>query len=193
MKSLCNRRRGGPDESAGRFRRRKEAAPPAAGCRLWTQALLLAALLAAALFALAGCQETDPRAMREGSGHFERQDALPELSDEGVKCAITEAYYTNDGGLMLALKLSNGGDENLRVLTVDVSLENEEGEEIAVAATDQVDEAFYVPAGGYGDMSFYISPEYLAITDDDLDSLTYTIRITSEELGSTSSTPSAEG
>ncbi len=82
MKSLCNRRQGGPGESAGRSRRRKEAAPPAAGCRLWPQALLLAALLAVALFALAGCQETDPRAMREGSGHFERQDALPELSDE---------------------------------------------------------------------------------------------------------------
>ncbi len=151
----------------------------------WRAALLAVALLwiAAALFVLAGCgQSGEPQAMKDGSGHFQRQGAMPELSEEGVKCVISEAYYTNDGGLTLKLKLSNGADANRRLLTLDVTLKNEDDEVIAVAATDQIDKSFYVPAGGYGDMTFYISAEYLKITDDDLDSLTYEISTTSERI-----------
>ena len=55
---------------------------------------------------------------------------------------IAEAYYTNDGGLMLKLKLSNGTDVNRRLQTLDITLKNEDDEEIAVAATDQFDESF---------------------------------------------------
>ena len=141
---------------------------------------ILAGALLAALAVLAGCAAADPRAMKEGSGHFQRQDALPELSEEGIKCAITEAYYTNDGGLFLKLKLSNGTEADRRLLTLVVTLKNERDEGFAVAPTAQIDGAFYGPAGGYGDMSFFISSEYLSKTDDDLDSLTYEIRTTSQ-------------
>lgn len=150
---------------------------------------LLAVVLGAALaVSLTGCGETpDPRGIREGAGHFQREGATPELSGEGVKCVIAEAYYTNDGGLMLKLKLSNGTDVNRRLQTLDITLKNEDDEEIAVAATDQFDESFYVPAGGYGDMSFYISSEYLKKSDDDLDKLTYEISTTSDEFGAATS------
>ena len=63
-----------------------------------------------------------------------------------------------------------------------MTLKNEDDEVIAVAATDQIDKSFYVPAGGYGDMTFYISAEYLKITEDDLDSLTDEISTTSERI-----------
>lgn len=168
---------------------RREKENPALGRRKgFLRRLLAASLAAAALLALAGCSGGEPREPKEGAGHFLREDAVPALSEEGVKCAIVEAFYTNDGGLMLKLKLSNGTDSNRRLLTLDVVLENEDGEEIAVAATDQISGEFYVPAGGYGNMEFYISPEYLKKTDDDLDTLTYEIRVTSEAAEETTAT-----
>ena len=104
-----------------------------------------------------------------------------------MKCVITEAYYTNDGGMMLKLKLSNGTAVNRRLQTLDITLKNEDDEEITMAATDQFDQSFYVPAGGYGTMDFYVSSEYLKKSDDDLDKLTYEISITSDEYGATTS------
>ncbi len=155
---------------------------------------LLATVLGAVLAVLlTGCGEAvDPRGInsrgiKEGAGHFQREGATPELSEEGVKCVITEAYYTNDGGMMLKLKLSNGTAVNRRLQTLDITLKNEDDEEITMAATDQFDQSFYVPAGGYGTMDFYVSSEYLKKSDDDLDKLTYEISITSDEYGATTS------
>lgn len=170
----------------------------------WELTILIALLVvvvgvvAGVILSSLGLLETSShkKKMAPDSGHFQSEDE-PELSKEGVKCVITEAYYTNDGTLTLKLKMSNGKAADQRLLTLDVTLKNEDEETIAVAGTDSIDKNFFVPAGDTATMTYYIPAEYVKISDDDLDSLTYEITTRSENKdGSTdadSSTASTTG
>ena len=78
--------------------------------RIW--GVLLAALIGAV--ALTGCSATylppmdDGKGPRNGATVFQQPDAVPEISPDGVKGAVTQAYYTNDGHMAIRLSLSNG-------------------------------------------------------------------------------------
>lgn len=149
---------------------------------LWALfALLLSVISIAAFFIIQAIQRTNKKsmnAMASESGHFLNENSLPELSPEGLKCSITEAYYTENGDLMLKLKFSNGTDNDEHLKTLDITLKNENQEPIAVAGTDEIDPNFIIQAGGYSDLVFYIPPEYIAIKNDDLDKLIYEIHAT---------------
>lgn len=142
---------------------------------------LLAALTIAGAMLLSSCYgEGDPLAMAENSGHFLDEDASPEMSDEGIKCALIEAYYTNNGSLVLNFRLGNGTAEARYLKTLDVTLKNAGGELIAEAATDAIDRSFVIPSQGSDTLSFTITPEYVHKSDDDLHTLTYEVTIASE-------------
>lgn len=114
-----------------------------------------------------------------GSAHF-YSDEEPELSEEGIKGVITEAYYTNDGSLALKLKFSNGLDANHRLTSLEVVLQNEDEETIATGYTDAIDQAYYIAPKSYNDFTFYIEAKYVKISDDDLDELSYEVTTTGE-------------
>ena len=149
---------------------------------LWVLLALLLSIVALAAFliiqAIQNANKKDVKAMAFESGHFLNENNLPELSQDGLKCSITEAYYTEDGDLMLKLKFSNGTDNAEHLNTLDITLKNENQNTIAVAGTDEIDPNFIIQAGGYTDMVFYIPPEYIVIKDDNLDKLIYEIHAT---------------
>ena len=122
--------------------------------------------------------------MAPGSAHFEDYTAYPEMSEEGVKAAIVEAYYTNDGALCLKMRFSNGTNAEQRLQSLYVEVGDEEGALIASGRSDNLNN-YAVPALGYSDndgsvYTFYIPAEFVKIDDDDLDVLNYEVRVTSE-------------
>ncbi len=119
-------------------------------------------------------QVQDRKQMAEGSGHFQRLDDVPEMSSEGIKGVIIEAYYTNDGSLAVVLKLSNAYDTNQYMTSLDVKVSNADGEVIAAGKNGDIQD-FYIPPQDYATFTFYISKQYVKIPDDPLESLTYEI------------------
>lgn len=165
---------------------KKLPSEPTSRSRLWRRWLIVGmavvALIAVTIPLVTFLAEDGKEAA--GSAHFYQVDAKPELSSEGIKVALTEVYYTKDKHLALKMCLSNGLDVDQHMVSLEVkSLTNGNGELIATGYTDAIDESFVIPAMGYETFTLYISPEYVKIDDDSLETLTYEIEIKGEKLG----------
>ena len=114
------------------------------------------------------------------SAHFYDVDNYPELSAEGIKGAINEAYYTQNGALCVKLRFSNGVDAEHFVTSLEVKVSNEDEEVIATGYTADIPDDYSVPAMGYNTFTFYISKKFVKIPDDDLNKLTYEITVQGE-------------
>lgn len=114
-----------------------------------------------------------------GGAHF-YSDEEPELSEEGIKGVITEAYFTNDGSLALLLTLSNGLEEDHYLKSLEVIVQNEDDEKVATGYTDDIPDGYFVKPMGYNTFMFYIDKQYVQLPEDDLDNLYYEINTTGE-------------
>ncbi len=117
--------------------------------------------------------------MAAGKSYFKNDGNRPEMSEEGVKGAITEAYYTEDGSLAVTLSLSNGKETDQRLSRLSLRILNKNGDLIAERAFDGFNPEIVVQAGGYESAYLVIDPSYVKLTDDPLSSLTVTLEITS--------------
>ncbi len=115
----------------------------------------------------------------EGSGVFYSEEE-PELSSDGIKGVITEAYYTNNGSLAVLLTLSNGLEADHYLTELSVKVENEEGKVVAEGYTDTIPEDYFIKPEGYNTFLLYISPEHVKIKNDDLNSLSYEVKTVGE-------------
>ena len=115
-----------------------------------------------------------------GSGHFYDTSTYPELSAEGIKGSITEAYYTKNGSLCVKLRFSNGVDAEHFVTALEVKVHNEDEELIASGYTANIPEDYSVPAMDYNTFTFYISEQFVKIPDDDLSEISYEITVHGE-------------
>lgn len=106
---------------------------------------------------------------------FNRPDDQPEMSEEGIKAVIRQAYFTKDNHLAVVMLLSNGLDTRHHLTYLNVRIKNENGEIVAAGATDKIPESFSIEPMGTAPFTFYISPEYIELPDDDLDQLMYEI------------------
>ena len=115
----------------------------------------------------------------EDMTYFSNEDAMPEMSQEGITAAVNEAYYTQGGYLCVKMTLGNGLETDQHLEAIEVKISNGETEElIASGYTANVNKNYTVPAQGYNDYTFYISPEYVVIKDDSLSTITYEVTAT---------------
>ncbi|MBQ9414718.1 MAG: DUF3157 family protein [Clostridia bacterium] len=113
----------------------------------------------------------------EGKTYFKNEGNKPELSDEGVKALITEAYYTVEGDLAVTLSLSNGTETDKTLNRLKIRVFNDKNETIAEQGFDTFDPPVRVPAGQYTSAYFVINAAYVALRDDSLKSIGSTIEI----------------
>lgn len=185
-------------QQAADRRARKAAAGDENRTVLWVMLGILGAAVILAVVMLALQLKGDPKDPVGGDDqHFYDTAAQAEMSEEGIKGVITEAYYTRDKHLALVLNLSNGLPTKHYLTSLKVTVSNEDGGQIASGYTDQIKNDYYIEPNGYGTFTFYIRPEDIQIHDDDLDSLTYEITTTGRledpsVLSSTTGTASAE-
>ncbi len=120
---------------------------------------------------------------------FTDVEVAPTLTDEGISANIVEAYYTNNGHLMLRMILGNGCEEDMQLESLVIDLWNEDDAYIGGGKITVSNEVIMVPAGDSTGYTCYIAPEHLSIKDDPLTTLTYNIDITgSSDAGDDSTT-----
>lgn len=148
--------------------------------RIW--GVLLAALIGAV--ALTGCSATylppmdDGKGPRNGATVFQQPDAVPEISPDGVKGAVTQAYYTNDGHMAIRLSLSNGMGAAQQMRSIEIKVANGDGVPIAAGYAEAVEDGVVLPADEFTPFLLYIAPDQIQITDDPLTTLSFEITVT---------------
>lgn len=111
-------------------------------------------------------------------GWFQDVEVAPTLSEDGITANVVEAYYTNNGHLMLRMILGNGGAEAMRLDNLDINLWNGDEEYIGGGKIVVKNEIILVPANDITTYTCYIAPEHLSIKNDPLSTLHYDIDIT---------------
>lgn len=110
------------------------------------------------------------------TAEFLDDSAQPELSEDGLTAAVNQVYYTKGGYLCVRMTLGNGSDKPQHMSSLLVKLLNTESEEqIASGYTENISKKYTVPAGGFNEYTFYISPEFVSLKDDPLSGITYEI------------------
>ncbi len=148
--------------------------------RIW--GVLLAALIGAV--ALTGCSATylppmdDGKGPRNGATVFQQPDAVPEISPDGVKGAVTQAYYTNDGHMAIRLSLSNGMGAAQQMRSIEIKVANGDGVPIAAGYAEAVEDGVVLPPDEFTPFLLYIAPDQIQITDDPLTTLSFEITVT---------------
>ena len=148
--------------------------------RIW--GVLLAALIGAV--ALTGCSATylppmdDGKGPRNGATVFQQPDAVPEISPDGVKGAVTQAYYTNDGHMAIRLSLSNGMGAAQQMRSIEIKVANGDGVPIAAGYAEAVEDGVVLPPDEFTPFLLYIGPDQIQITDDPLTTLSFEITVT---------------
>lgn len=145
---------------------------------------LLLACFSALLFA--GCSASsmppigDGKAPRDGATVYQQPDAKPEVSADGVKGAVTQAYYTTDGHLAVRMNLSNGMGAAQQLRSIEIRVINGEGAEIASGYAEAVGDGDVLKPDELTPFLLYIAPEQIRITDDPLTTLAFEITVTTE-------------
>lgn len=171
-----------------------------------TTTIVMVCILAAIVVAV-GCiigfglsPARDPYGEAEGSPHFQRLDDVPTLGQDLDAC-VNEAYYTNGGYLALHLKFVNGATYDRTLLALEVVVKNADDETIASGYSDKIKNPdgsdFVISATtdkskpNYADLIFYISPEYVKLSDDPLETLALEFSMTHTDQKENASTSSA--
>lgn len=110
---------------------------------------------------------------------FLNESNIPELSSEGVKGLLKQAYYTVDGDLAVVLNLSNGTSSEQEVVRVNARVFNDKDETVAQQTVDRFDPKCVVPAMGHGEVYFVIDRSNVVLRNDPLSKLGVMLEIAS--------------
>ncbi len=113
--------------------------------------------------------------------YFIDEAVIAEKSADGVTAAITQAYYTKNGGMYMHLSFANGMPVSQHPTRIYIKLMNEAGEVITEAAVGNIPRDYFVIYGGYDSYDIFIPKKYIKIPDDSLASISYEITIESED------------
>ena len=111
-----------------------------------------------------------------------KSDVEPELSAEGIKGRLKEAYYTVDGDLAVTLRLSNGLSTDQELVKLSVRIFNGDDETVAEQTIERFRPACTIAAGGYSDYYFEIAKKNVVLSDDPLKELGTTLEIGSKTI-----------
>lgn len=143
-----------------------------------------AALLAVVVVLIVGAvyggiaQKKDAaRQPRESTPTFYGVMQEEDVKENDITSTLTHAYYTAENGMMLTIEFYNDTDTDKHISKVIVSLHNGKDEKIAQAQSASMKADYSVPAGEANEITMYVKPEYVSITDDPLETLRYEITV----------------
>lgn len=142
--------------------------------------VVVAVLVVGAICGIIAQKDVAAREPRESTPTFYGTLDDEDLKEEKIISMITEAYYTVENGMMVTIGFSNNLDTDEHISKVIVAIYTEQDDEVAKAQSESMSEDFVVVAGGTNEVTMYIKPEYVSITDDPLETLRYDITIDHE-------------
>lgn len=142
--------------------------------------VVVAVLVVGAVSGAIAQKDLAMREPRESTPTFYGSLEDEELKEEKILSMITEAYYTVENGMMVTVGFSNNLDTDEHISKVVVAIYTEQDVEIAKAQSAGMSEDFVVVSGGTNEVTMYIKPEYVSITDDPLETIRYEITIDHE-------------
>ena len=153
-------------------RRRKEAkesgVAPAKRKDIIVVSAVLVGIVLLCLLALGNsfrkAKEEQKWQINETRGHFVNAEARPEMSGEGPKADVSEAYFTRNNHLCVQLMISNGTDRMRNIEAIDVAVYNYETEELIAGGKASIED-LVVEVAGYETYAFYIAPEHIHVDD----------------------------
>lgn len=158
-------------------RKRVRALALTAGVSLF---IVVAVLVVGILFGNRAKKEREAREVREDSPVFTASLDEKDKVTGKITSAVTEVYYTVENGMMVTVEFYNGLETDEHISRVVITLSTEADAVIAKAATAGMKSDFVVPAGETNAITMHIKPEYVSITDDPLETLTYEITVDHE-------------
>lgn len=109
--------------------------------------------------------KTQKWAIDEARGHYVNSAANPEMSGEGPKADVSEAYFTSNRHLCVKLLFSNGTDHMQKIEVIDVSVYDAATDTMIAGGKATLPDELIVPVAGVEDYTFYISPEHIHVDD----------------------------
>ena len=154
------------------IRRRKEAKEsgvvPAKRKDIVVVSLVLVGIILLCLLALGNsfrkAKEEQQWKINESRGHYVNTEARPEMSGEGPKADVAEAYFTQNNHLCVQLVISNGTDRMRNIEAIDVAVYNYDTDEL-IAGGKAAIEDLVVEVAGNATYAFYIAPEHIHVDD----------------------------
>lgn len=97
----------------------------------------------------------------ESRGHYQNSSAYPDMSGDGPKAEVLEAYFTQNNHLCIELIISNGTDRMIDIEAIDVTVYNYENDERIAGGKAVLSEDFIIEVAGTDTYTFYIAPEHI--------------------------------
>jgi len=119
------------------------------------------------------------REAKLGVTYYIDETVVAKKSDEGITAEITQAYYTNNGGMYIYLSMANGMAVSQHPTRIHILLKNADDEVIVDAAATNITRDFYVIFNGYNSYEVFIPKKYVKIADDPLNKISYEITVDS--------------
>lgn len=142
--------------------------------------VVVAVFVVGAIYGSREQKDQAARAPRESTPTFYGSLEQEDLEEGKITSVITQAYYTVENGMMVTIGFSNDMDTDEHISRVIVALYTQEDTEIAKAASASMRSDFIVSAGGTNEVTMYIKPDYVSVTDDPLQKLRYEITVEHE-------------
>lgn len=99
-------------------------------------------------------------------GHYLNEEAQPEMSGEGPKANVREAYFTQNGHLCVELIISNGTASLIDIAALDVAVFDYDTDEMIAGGKADIEEPLVIELAGTTLYTLYIAPEHILCAKD---------------------------
>lgn len=103
--------------------------------------------------------------INEARGHYTNAAADPDMSGEGPKADVSEAYFTANHHLCVELMISNGTDRVMNIEAIDVAVYDYTDDTLIAGGKAALPEDLIVEVAGVQTYTFYIAPEHIHVDE----------------------------
>ena len=111
-------------------------------------------------------KEREDWSINEARGHFVNENAYPEMSNEGPKADVSEAYFTNNGHLCVNMVIGNNTDKVIRITSVEVKAYDYTTNEMFAGGKAKLEKPLTMKLADLTTYTFQIAPEHILVDDN---------------------------
>lgn len=111
-------------------------------------------------------KEREDWSINEVRGHFMNPNAYPEMSNEGPKADVSEAYFTNNGHLCVKMVIGNNTDKVINITSIEIKAYDYTTKEMIAGGKATLKEPLNMKLADLTTYTFQIAPEHILVEDN---------------------------